>query len=1707
MINMNTSKWVRGLCLLLLLPISLTGWTQSLVSNYGVPSTPVQVANGAATFKIRINGGTAACAGPRNLDITLPAGYVYVSGSAAIAAGSGSVAESSVLDNTATLAVSGIPASPDSTIISYQAYAGCGVIGGSSTTISYSLNGCAGTANATASVNAQNAQVNIISVTNSAYVGAVGDTYSRVSTLRNDGYGGIDTVYFQVTNGSSLSTASVTASDGALTDMGGGVYRIVGAGGGTLNNGESFTITETVSILSCSGDMTSSLKAYIAASGAECTAVSSTYGAGAAVGGSGTPAITFSVPEVPDLKCLPTDATTGWVTFQAKNTGAIDALVNLYTYASNAASWVGATAVHGNYPDNCASRMSYIDTAAGVTYSMDGGATWLSCPYSVRSWWNNGGYASDGKPLGLTFDSLTSLTAGDSVRFRFKLYDAVPSCCVGDYQSANYAITGNATDICGNNDVFFTWGAGISAINMAMSRYGFLTNSTVPDATDGDALTLSYSGFILHPGLATGRGDASAYVDFEFTLPAELIPSLSLTDMTLTKGATVINPASYTWDATTRKLRLHYLRSSISSYDYDQWTVSAKTTVSCLGTGVSSAVATLDIYSKYSSCWTSEWQAECNASISVALHGCNPGCSDGPNNLATIARRTNYGIYSATNNGIPGGTLDTANLNLTTTLYGDTLAVTNISKIQGSLSFSEMFVTFTKDEPDTTGFIDANAYVYNSAGTLVNTITGITAGAASVSADTSMRTIRLGSGSGAPATYVPGDSIVVVARFHQRINQDRIIKYTTDADASNSTTFGDASQVGCSTPWSAKIENVKTQVIGSYGWGNFNDCTSQPLLLATKYQLRPSAPQEMKHGIFPYEIRETFHLDSLGIVVATTTFDITKVAITVTGQGAATKTIDSLSLLSYDAATGTYWYDISHLADSVVGPGIPFSEGFGVFINPTFRVLCQQGEPFAFAVNEKTYIHIIPNDEYFTNSNFRNLFNGVSSSYQPPVASSATPNITAQNDTFSWEVQVTNSSAAAKPNVFLAEANEVNGVQIISVEALSGPGGTVTGAATQVGGVYQLDILGASASKYYKVTAYTTKCDNDTTRLLVGYNCYDYPADNIAAAAACKVDTLPLTVALQKPSLQLSVVTQPVGTVDLCDLLTYEVEVTNSGLGEATMLSVRTRLPATGGIEYVPGSFGIKYPSTAGSYTSLPDASVVTAGSNMIFNIPAATLASLPGTEKYRIRFQLKTTPCDFTSGEKVTFQPAGRNGCNTNILGTAVASNRINLNGVPPSVPSYTITSSVDSIIACGTGAATVNYRFRIVNTGSVTTTAVDGYRITLPSPYTMNTGVSFSHNPSTSAYSESPAAGVYDFVTGSGLVVGDSIVFTTTLSAPDMTALSCGASDPIVESGWVQFTATCSDPMITCNTKQLLEPENNTTSIVVQRPAYSLASLDVDEAASAAGSNIIGTVDLVHDNTVYEPQDVTLSLYEDANTNGLYDAGEVLLGNQTFAVADLATQSLSFNIATSISASTVLSSVVAVAMFECACDTPSASVQNVPLPVRFYDEQAKVNECSVQLSWSYESSGTMVAGFAIERQEKGSGWETIATVKESEHSYSDITAGAGQLLYRIKALTAGNESAYSRSLSATTGCKTVKVQVFPNPASNRFHISIRGAVSGSSTGTYTVTDKLGRVMLQGTVVDGSTSVDASLLSSGVYQVHVVYGGTSYTEQLTISE
>lgn len=463
-----------------------------------------------------------------------------------------------------------------------------------------------------------------------------------------------------------------------------------------------------------------------------------------------------------------------------------------------------------------------------------------------------------------------------------------------------------------------------------------------------------------------------------------------------------------------------------------------------------------------------------------------------------------------------------------------------------------------------------------------------------------------------------------------------------------------------------------------------------------------------------------------------------------------------------------------------------------------------------------------------------------------------------------------------------------------------------------------------------------------------------------------------------------------------------------------------------------------------------------------------------------------------------MNFKPLGVNECNNPIFGSVMSSNPINIVGAPDVLPNYGISSSITQALGCGAGPWTAEYTFKLVNQGVFASGDNDGWRITLPAGWAMNTEtIDFVNNPTGAALLEVDG-GDYDFAIGEGLAIGDSIVFKAMLYSTSLDPLQCSTTDPIIENAFVQFTANCVEPELTCAIKQLLSGENASTTIEVVKPEYSM-QVNIDEEATKNSNRLIGSVQMNLEGDVYVAQEVTINPYNDVNLNGVIDDADEFIGSTSSVLVDNVTQVIPFDIPTAYSDQVVFPSIIAIAEMDCACAAPMDMVTNITLPVDFVNVEARADGCDVRVQFAtgYEDN---IRCFALMHSMDGRVWDEIATiesrvaegnsVQNREYIYVHTPAIGGQNYYMANAIDVNGKITSSKVVQAVVYCGYQEPILYPNPASGWVYIS--GIEQGEFLDVY---DQLGkRWHLSWTYVqDGVIGLDVSSLSEGNYHIRVV--------------
>ncbi|MFK8267872.1 Ig-like domain-containing protein, partial [Capnocytophaga cynodegmi] len=321
-------------------------------------------------------------------------------------------------------------------------------------------------------------------------------------------------------------------------------------------------------------------------------------------------------------------------------------------------------------------------------------------------------------------------------------------------------------------------------------------------------------------------------------------------------------------------------------------------------------------------------------------------------------------------------------------------------------------------------------------------------------------------------------------------------------------------------------------------------------------------------------------------------------------------------------------------------------------------------------------------------------------------ATVAQPATTSNTEEVKWVVKVDNTSTFHTfQNLWLgSEDMTITSVQ----EASDAAGQNVIGSTfVNSGGIFQLGELSSTKrppTRYFVVTANVPDCGTGNRNLVFGHSC-TYPT---SVNDACSKTEIPVSFTKTEGTLQLRILKQPLPdhAPALCELLEYDIEVNNSGRGQAKEIQVRIPLGLNSGLTFEPGraKLSTKYTTTSVEPNiALADSNVSVTTDEIIVTIPNETLAPV---EKIRLSLQLRTTSdCNFNLSNQIAFIPSGKNYCGSDLTGgTNAISNRLRYKDDVTNNPKVEVNQSSATIVfsdVSATGNPTARYSLEIINKG----------------------------------------------------------------------------------------------------------------------------------------------------------------------------------------------------------------------------------------------------------------------------------------------------------------------------------------------------------------------------------------------------------------------
>lgn len=165
--------------------------------------------------------------------------------------------------------------------------------------------------------------------------------------------------------------------------------------------------------------------------------------------------------------------------------------------------------------------------------------------------------------------------------------------------------------------------------------------------------------------------------------------------------------------------------------------------------------------------------------------------------------------------------------------------------------------------------------------------------------------------------------------------------------------------------------------------------------------------------------------------------------------------------------------------------------------------------------------------------------------------------------------------------------------------------------------------------------------------------------------------------------------------------------------------------------------------------------------------------------------------------------------------------------------------------------------------------------------------------------------------------------------------------------------------------------------------------------------------------------------------------------------------------------------------------CDMP------VGLPVEMNGFEAQCNEDNIEINWTTISENNNDY-FTIERSRDGSNFESAAIIdgngnstSTKEYNWIDTNPYSGQAYYRLSQTDFGGTTEFFETKSVNC-LENSEISIYPNPFKDQ--LNIRSQLSG----TITLTDLTGKVVLEQRIDAGDTNIEIADLASGSYIANV---------------
>jgi hypothetical protein len=170
---------------------------------------------------------------------------------------------------------------------------------------------------------------------------------------------------------------------------------------------------------------------------------------------------------------------------------------------------------------------------------------------------------------------------------------------------------------------------------------------------------------------------------------------------------------------------------------------------------------------------------------------------------------------------------------------------------------------------------------------------------------------------------------------------------------------------------------------------------------------------------------------------------------------------------------------------------------------------------------------------------------------------------------------------------------------------------------------------------------------------------------------------------------------------------------------------------------------------------------------------------------------------------------------------------------------------------------------------------------------------------------------------------------------------------------------------------------------------------------------------------------------------------------------------------------------------------DDLSIGTQQIPLPVNFIGLVATRDNNLVSLKWDV-SEEINVQQYEVERSANGSSFNTVGVVPskgKSIYSFTDASAGSGNIFYRVKSKDIDGKFKYSGIilLHGSGNSFSNTLNIYPSPAKSQATVGHKLLTANARITITTLDGKVVNV-IRPTVGSSHTPVDLTAIPSGIY-------------------